>query len=31
MTMEDSTNRKPVLYWMTLAIMFAALVAVVLS
>jgi hypothetical protein len=31
MTMRDSTNSKPVLYWMTLAIMFAAFVAVVLS
>lgn len=31
MTMKDSTIRKPVLYWMTLAIMFSALVAVVLS
>jgi len=31
MTMKDSTNRKPVLYWTTLAIMFAALFTVVLS
>ena len=31
MTMNSSNHRKPPLYWVTLAIMFAAFVAVVLT
>ncbi len=31
MTTEDSVEKKPALYWITLAIMFAAFFAVVLA